>query len=146
MMVAEKNILQKGFSALGKMGKTAYAGYKAGRAGGDWGKMRRAYKDAGGGKTTIGQVGDLFKKFGNLLTGADPDVKKKAQETGKIVLYKKGMFGKVDQKEVTLDKLAVHQKDGWSFVMPQKESIMKVLEYNTLRISVYFEGSQVHES
>ena len=44
MMVAEKNILQKGFSALGKMGKTAYAGYKAGRAGGDWGKMRRAYR------------------------------------------------------------------------------------------------------
>ena len=142
MMVAEKNILQKGFSALGKMGKTAYAGYKAGRAGGDWGKMRRAYKDAGGGKTTIGQVGDLFKKFGNLLTGADPNVKKKAQETGKIILYKKGMFGKIDQKEVTLDKLAVNQKDGWSFVMPQKESINEGARIQHIEDLVYFEGSR----
>ena len=142
MMLAEKNILQKGFSAVGKGIKNTYAGYKAGRAGGEWGKMRRAYRDAGGGKTTIGQVGDLFKKFGNLLTGADPSVKKKAQETGKIILYKKGMFGKIDQKEVTLDKLADHQKDGWSFVIPRKESINEGARIQHIEDLVYFEGSR----
>lgn len=63
--LAEANFLQKA-------ARTAYAGYKAGRAGGDISSMRRAYKDAGGGKTTVGQIGDKLGKVRDKIIGPDP--------------------------------------------------------------------------
>jgi len=64
---------------FGKALDTMKAGYAVGRAGsssgsnasftGDLSKMSKTYKDAGGGKTTLGQVGDKFTKLGQRMTG-----------------------------------------------------------------------------
>ena len=72
MRLAEKNIIGKTADKIGGAFKTAKAGFKAGyatSAAGKGGNPIDVYKKAGGGKTTVGQAGDVAKTVGNKITG-----------------------------------------------------------------------------
>ena len=106
----EPNKLQKaigkGGDTLGNIFKTAVAGYKAGRAAtGGIGAARDAYKQAGGGKTTIGQIGDIPGAIGNRLSG----------NMVRIFHREKKKY-----RDVPANKVEDYQKAGWEVLNPSK--------------------------
>ena len=138
MILAEKNIFQKAASGLAGLAKTAKAGYKAGRASPKGFKATGdAYKKAGGGKTTIGQVAGIGKKIGSKITG-NPVVDKKDKKSkpggATHVIVKKGF----SKKKVPVGSLAGFVKDGWR----QVESISEGARIDHAEDLVYLQGSK----
>ena len=151
MMLAEKNIFQKAASGLAGLAKTGYAGYKAGRASPKGFKAAAdAYKKAGGGKTTIGQVTDLGKAVGRTITGSPVDKNKhgKDDKTGKpikkapkaqpnkpvMITIKKGF----SKKKIPASAFAGFSQQGWK----QVESVNEGARIDHAEDLVYRQGSQ----
>ena len=139
MMIAEKNIFQKAASGLVGLAKTAKAGYKAGRASpGGYKAAADAYKKAGGGKTTLGQITGLGSKIGSKITGNQPVAKKqkdkKVRTPATHVMIKKGFT----KKKIPVGSLAGFEKDGWR----QVESISEGARIDHAEDLVYLQGSK----
>ena len=120
MMIAEKNILQKAVGKLGNIGKTAVAGFKAGHTitpPGQGGNPFDAYKKAGGGKTTLGQIGDLAK---TVFIGKDkkPVAGKDAKAQKLEIWVEKN--GK--EKLIPFQNLPTWQKNGWIPLGTEKDA------------------------
>ena len=123
MKLAEANVLQKAL-------RTAYAGYKAGRQGSDLGKAASAYKAAGGGKTTLGQISDLGQKASDKLMGKNPNAGKEdpnAIDNVKDLVGKKGVsFTDKNGKQWIYDERAkgwVNMDSGKPKVIPDKKGL-----------------------
>ena len=117
MMLAEKNIAQKvagGVAGgLGNIYRTAKGGFMAGLKSKDgYAAAKKAYTDAGGGKTTIGQVQDKFKAVGDKLTG----------NTTKVVGIVKGVK---KERNIPMSKLDMYKKAGWTEINPKKKPLPK---------------------
>ena len=109
MKLAEKNI-------LGKALDTSQAGYKVGRGGSkSVGQMAKTYKDAGGGKTTIGQVSDIGTRIGQKITGNTVTIKGKIKGVDKFL-----SIAKNDLKAYTDKGWKVVLKDAIFIMHPQK--------------------------
>ena len=123
LMIAEKEykpgLLKRSIGGLANLGKTAVAGFQAGRAaGGGFGAMSQAYKKAGGGQTTIGQVGDKLTTVGQTITGnqvkmiLNPTMEKPARKIriiakNKVDRYKKAGWEVFDPKNKEHNRAAV---------------------------------------
>jgi len=75
--VDEKNMFGKALDTFGAGFKVAQGGPQS------FSKMKKIYKDAGGGKTTFGQVSDIGTRVGQRITGDTVTVK--GQKQGKQV-------------------------------------------------------------
>ena len=75
--VDEKNMFGKALNTFGAGFKVAQGGPQS------FSKMKKIYKDAGGGKTTFGQVSDIGTRVGQRITGDTVTVK--GQKQGKQV-------------------------------------------------------------
>ena len=133
----KQKFAKKTGSALGNIMKTAVAGYKAGRAAtGGIGAARDAYKQAGGGKTTIGQIADIPGSIGNRLTGNMVRIfhrKKKKYHTvpaNKVDDWMKSGWEVLDDKKAPTPKaqpnqtVTVYNKNAFGKVI-QKDIMMK---------------------
>ena len=133
----KQKFAKKTGSALGNIMKTAVAGYKAGRAAtGGIGAARDAYKQAGGGKTTIGQIADIPGSIGNRLTGNMVRIfhrKKKQYHTvpaNKVNDWMKSGWEVLDDKKAPTPKaqpnqtVTVYNKNAFGKVI-QKDIMMK---------------------
>jgi len=123
LMIAEKEykpgLFKSTIGGLANLGKTAVAGFQAGRAaGGGFGAMSQAYKKAGGGQTTIGQVGDKLTTVGQTITGnqvkmiLNPTMEKPARKIriiakNKVDRYKKAGWEVFDPKNKEHNRAAV---------------------------------------
>jgi len=82
MLQAKARVDEK--NMFGKALNTFKAGFKVGRKGSQGiGQMAKTYQDAGGGKTTLGQVSDIGTRVGQRITGNTVTVK--GQKQGKQV-------------------------------------------------------------
>ena len=114
MKLAEKNM-------LGKALDTFKAGYKVGRGGSkSVGQMAKTYKDAGGGKTTIGQVSDIGTRIGQKITGDTVTIQGKI----KGVMVPK-TIAKVDLKAYTDKGWKVVPKDAIFIMHPRNPNNVK---------------------
>ena len=146
LMLAERNIFQKAIGGvakgIGNTARTAYAGFKAGQASPKGiGATRKAYKQAGGGKTTVGQIGSLAKKAGHKLTGTEPAKISKpsvqgGSSQGTHVKMKKGWSTKV----IPAKDFQKFSDKGWKQVT--KESINEGARIQHVEDLVFFEGSK----
>ena len=82
MIQAKQRVDEK--NMFGKLVKNVGAGFKVGQGGSQSiSKMQKTYQDAGGGKTTFGQVSDIGTRVGQRITGDTVTVK--GQKQGKQV-------------------------------------------------------------
>jgi len=82
MIQAKQRVDEK--NMFGKLVKSVGAGFKVGQDGSQSiSKMQKTYQDAGGGKTTFGQVSDIGTRVGQRITGDTVTVK--GQKQGKQV-------------------------------------------------------------
>ena len=115
------------------------AGYKLGRQGSDIGKGIDAYKDAGGRKTTVGQVANIGKTAGNTLIGNQVIVKDPG--TGRTV-------------KVAANNLKKYTDRGWQEVDPQRKGTIGVVskdgkmsaQINPKDLKTYMKAGWVEES
>tara|TARA_B100001287_G_scaffold118995_1_gene100225 strand:- start:1468 stop:3861 length:2394 start_codon:yes stop_codon:yes gene_type:complete len=105
------NIAQRGMKKVGKRAggiiNTIKGGFAAGRASKDGiGAMAQAYKQAGGGRTTIGQIADIPGTIGDKITG-----------------NKVRMYHNVKKKylDVPVTKIEIYQDKGWKVLDPAKK-------------------------
>ena len=154
IMIAEKNIFQKAIGKAVDIGRTAKAGFQAGYElspqGTGTGPISK-YKSAGGGKTTLGQLGDLTKR---VFIGKDkqPVDGAKAKQQKLQIWVERG--GK--EKLIDFQKLPTYQKAGWiplgseedkpekrKPLVKQRESVMvEGARIQHIEDLVYFEGSR----
>ena len=167
--VDEKNIIGKVADKIGGAAKTAAAGFKAGyatSAAGKGGNPIDIYKKAGGGKTTIGQAGDVAKTVGNKITGNNITLVKgygtPQQRTTKIAANRKDKIAQLTKnygwsifdpdkpiqvtdgartKTIAAINLKDFKKKGWT-VVPAKESISEAARIDHAEDLVYLQGSK----
>ena len=109
----------RGVAKVGKnTARQAYAGYKMGRKGSDIGAGVKAYTDAGGRKTTVGQVKDVGARIGQKITGNTVTM------TGRVKDKKKP--GKTLSKNIEVAKVDVakYKKLGWKVVPDDQITIV----------------------
>lgn len=169
MRLAEKNIIGKTADKIGGAFKTAKAGFKAGyatSAAGKGGNPIDVYKKAGGGKTTVGQAGDVAKTVGNKITGNNVTLVKgygtPQQRTQKIAANRKDKIAQLTKnygwsifdpdkpitvtdgartKTIAAIDLKDFKKKGWTIV-PAKESISEAARIDHAEDLVYLQGSK----
>ncbi|MAS65189.1 MAG: hypothetical protein CL815_08220 [Coraliomargarita sp.] len=124
MMLAERELDELGPSSvmrgIGNVGKgvagalrTAKGGFMAGYKSKDgYAAAKKAYTDAGGGKTTIGQVKDLAKRTWD-------------RATDDVVTVHGNVKGKYKKKKIARSDLDMYTKKGWKEVDPKKKKQIK---------------------
>jgi hypothetical protein len=166
--VDEKNILGKTVDKIKGLGNTAKAGFKAGWDISSQGKGQgpiATYKKEKGGKTTIGQAGDVATTVGNKITGNNvtliKDYDTPQQRTIKVAANRKEKIANLTKnygwsvfdpdkpiqvtdgartKTIAAIDLRDFKKKGWTVV--KKESVNEAARIDHAEDLVYLQGSQ----